>query len=126
MNERIKKLRKELGLSQKSFGERIGLTRDNIANIEGNRAEIKDVVIKAICKEFNVSETWLRTGEGDVHKQPTDDLSEVIAEIVNDDSPVRDSILKIMKAYMKLDDASKEVINKFVEELHSNDKKEGR
>ena len=126
MNERIKKLRKELGLSQKGFGERIGLTRDNIANIEGNRAEIKDVVIKAICKEFDINETWLRTGEGDTYKQPTDEISDIVAEIIHDDSPVRGSILKIMKAYMQLDDASKEVINKFVEELHNNDKKEGR
>lgn len=126
MNERIKNIRKELGLSQKSFGERIGLTRDNIANIEGNRAEIKDVVIKAICKEFDINETWLRTGDGDKYKQPTDEISDIVAEIIHDDSPVRNSIFKIMKAYMQLDDASKEVINKFIEELNSNDKKEGR
>lgn len=65
MNNRIQQIRKSLGLNQSDFGSRIGLSRDSIANIEGGRIEIKDVVIKLICKEFNINEEWLRTGNGE-------------------------------------------------------------
>lgn len=71
MHSRIQNIRKSLGLSQSEFGSRIGLSRDSIANIEGNRTEIKDVVIKLICREFNVDEEWLRTGEGEMYAPQT-------------------------------------------------------
>lgn len=71
MNSRIQDIRTELGLSQTSFGEKIGLSRDNIANIEGGRVVIKDVVIKSICREFNINENWLRTGEGNMRVPQT-------------------------------------------------------
>ena len=119
MNNRIKELRKSLNLSQKNFGERIGLTRDNIANIEGDRAEIKDVIVKSVCREFNVSERWLRTGEGDMYLQPKDEIADIVAEIIGMDSPIRDSIIGIVESYLKLDDQSKKVIDGFVNELHS-------
>ena len=118
MNNRIKELRKSLNLSQKSFGERIGLTRDNIANIEGDRAEIKEVFIKSVCREFNVSERWLRTGEGDMYLQPKDEVADIVAEIIGMESPIRDSIIGIVETYLKLDEPSKKVIDGFVAELH--------
>ena len=62
MHERIKQVRIEAGLSQRDFGARIGVSRDTIASIESNRIEIKDVFVKAICREFQVRESWLRTG----------------------------------------------------------------
>lgn len=71
MHSRIHDIRKSLGLSQSDFGARIGLSRDSIANIEGNRTEIKDVVIKLICREFNIDEEWLRTGEGEMYSPQT-------------------------------------------------------
>ena len=66
MNERIKALRKELGLSQAEFGEKIGVSRSVIANIELNRVEPKDLMVKHICDVFNVNELWLTDGSGDV------------------------------------------------------------
>ena len=69
MHERIKQVRIEAGLSQRDFGARIGVSRDTVASIESNRIEIKDVFVKAICREFQVRESWLRTGEGDEREE---------------------------------------------------------
>lgn len=66
MNERMKKLRKTLGLTQQDFADRIGIARGNIGAYEVNKNAPSDAVISLICREFNVSENWLRTGEGDM------------------------------------------------------------
>lgn len=64
MHERIKKLRKELGLTQQEFADRIAISRGALATYEVGRNEPIDAVIALICREFNVNEKWLRTGEG--------------------------------------------------------------
>lgn len=66
MNERLKKLRKTLDLTQQKFGERIGVKGNTIAQYELGRNEPIDAVINLICREFNVNEEWLRTGTGDM------------------------------------------------------------
>ena len=66
LNERIKKLRKVLDLTQQEFADKIGVKRNTIATYEIGRNVPLDAVIVLICREFNVSETWLRTGEGDM------------------------------------------------------------
>lgn len=64
MNERIKLIRKNSGLSQESFGERIKVTRGSISKIESGINNPSDQTIKLICSEFCVNEDWLRTGAG--------------------------------------------------------------
>lgn len=66
MGERIKELRKALNLTQQEFSDRIGVKRNTIAQYETGRNDPIDAVISLICREFNVSETWLRTGEGEM------------------------------------------------------------
>jgi len=66
LNERLKKLRKALDLTQQEFADRIGVKRNTIATYEIARNTPLDAVIASICREFNVSETWLRTGEGEM------------------------------------------------------------
>ena len=66
MNERLKKLRKALDLTQQEFADRIGVKRNTIATYEIGRNTPLVAVIASICREFNVSETWLRTGEGEM------------------------------------------------------------
>lgn len=66
MNTRIEIVRKHIGLSRAAFGNRIGVSGDVINNLERGRVEIKDHIIKLICKEFNVREEWLRDGTGEM------------------------------------------------------------
>lgn len=81
MNDRIKKLRKALDLTQQEFADRIGMKQNTIATYEMGRATPSDPTINNICKEFNVSETWLRTGEGDMFVPLSKD--EAITAFVN-------------------------------------------
>ena len=66
MNERIRKLRKHLDMTQREFGERLGIKGNTIANYELGRNEPIDAVISLICREFNVNEEWLRNGTGEM------------------------------------------------------------
>ena len=67
MNERLKELRKSLGLSQEEFAKRIGLKGGAISLIECGRRNITTQVVTATCREFGVNEEWLREGVGDMY-----------------------------------------------------------
>lgn len=110
MFKRIKEIRAEINLNQSEFGKRIGLSRDTVANIEGSRAEIKDIYIKSICREFHVNETWLRTGEGEMFlPEVEDDLAEYVRS-----RGASELELKIIRAYFDLDlDTRRELIEHF-------------
>ena len=68
MQNRIKELRKSLGLNQTEFGNRIGVGQTTIAGYEIGSRVPSDAIIKSICREFAVNETWLRTGAGDMYR----------------------------------------------------------
>ena len=80
MNERIRKLRRELDLTQQEFADRIGIKRGAIANYEIGRNEPVDAVVSLICREYNVNEEWLRNGTGKMFLQDTNDELDALAE----------------------------------------------
>lgn len=72
IGERIGCLRKELKMSRRVFGEKLGVSESVIVNIEYDRLkrpEQKGSLYKLICREYNVDESWLRTGEGEMFKK---------------------------------------------------------
>ncbi len=87
LGERIKKVRKELDFTQQAFGKKIGMKQNTIALIEGGRGT-SDQTIYAICREFNVNETWLRTGEGEmfVKQDPKDELAAAVDRLITGES----------------------------------------
>lgn len=98
IHERFKTLRKELGLTQQEFAEQINLRRNSIAQIELGYRNPSGAVLALICKTFNVNETWLRTGEGEMFmRAPTDIMSEVAEKLgLNEFEQL------ILNAYVKL------------------------
>lgn len=72
-NERVKAIRKELHMTMDAFGARLGVGKTAISKIENGERNLTDQMAKAICREFNVSEEWLRTGEGEMFQQTADD-----------------------------------------------------
>lgn len=70
MNERLKSLRKSLGLNQKEMGDRLKLSQTHISSLENGAREVTDRIISDICRLFNVNENWLHTGEGEMFVQP--------------------------------------------------------
>ena len=66
MSNRIKAVREALNLSQREFGEKLGVSRDVISNIEYGRVQPKELFLRHICQLYKVNEYWLETGKGEM------------------------------------------------------------
>ena len=87
MNNRIKQLREIECLTQQKFADRLHIKRGAVANYEIGRNTPSDSVIALICREFDVNETWLRTGEGDmfIPKDLDDEIAEFMGTVLRED-----------------------------------------
>ena len=83
VNDRIKALRKTLGLSQAEFGEKVGVSRSVIVNAELDRAKTKELLLRHICEVFNVNDDWLLDGRGDmfVGGEPPNKMTDEIVRL---------------------------------------------
>ena len=80
INQRIKELRKQLRYNQKDFGKKIGIGQAGVSWIEQDGNTVTDQNIRIICDAFNVSERWLRTGEGPQQRETREALLDKLAE----------------------------------------------
>lgn len=87
IKDRVMLVRQQVGLSQRAFAERIGVSYGVIANIEYNKAPMTRVVGIAICSKFNIREEWLFHGEGDM--SAPDDLVSQLCDQRNLDAAQR-------------------------------------
>lgn len=95
-NERVKEIRKTLGLTLEKFGERIGVTRGSMSNIENGNRNLTEQMTKSICREFSVDYMWLTTGEGEMFIDTDDDFIERIDRIMAGEDEARKSLFKFM------------------------------
>lgn len=70
LNERIKEVRRNLGLSQKDFAEKVGISQRSVSWGEQPGNNVPDSTIKSLCIVFRINETWLRTGDGNMFIEP--------------------------------------------------------
>lgn len=117
MQERLKALRLKLNLTQSAFASRIGTTQNVVANYEIGRRNPSSSALNNICKEFNVNETWLRTGEGEMFqpKSRNDELLDYARRIAEGDPGSIQA--KILTAMTRLTDAQWEVLAQVAEQL---------
>lgn len=95
-NERVKEIRKTLGLTLEKFGERIGVTRGSMSNIENGNRNLTEQTTKSICREFSVDYMWLTTGEGEMFIDTDDDFIERIDRIMAGEDEARKNLFKFM------------------------------
>lgn len=95
-NERVKEIRKSLGLTLEKFGERIGVTRGSMSNIENGNRNLTEQMTKSICREFSVDYMWLTTGEGEMFIDSDDDFIERIDRIMAGEDEARKNLFKFM------------------------------
>ena len=110
LNERIREVRKYLGLSQKDFAEKVGISQRSVSWGEQPGNNVPDSTIKSLCIVFRISEAWLRTGEGEMLEQPeTFSLDRYLKE--NGCTALE---MEIVKAYFELDfDTRQKVFDHF-------------
>lgn len=94
--ERIREVRNTLGLTLEKFGDRLGVTKVAISNIEKGNRNLTEQMTKAICREFNVDYMWLTTGDGEMFIDNDDDFIERIDRIMAGEDEARKNLFKFM------------------------------
>lgn len=94
--ERVKQVRKSLGLTMEKFGDRLGVTKTAISLIESGKNNLTDANIKAICREFNVDYIWLTSGDGEMFVESDDDFMERIDRIMAGENDARKNMIKTL------------------------------
>lgn len=116
MDKRIKELRKALNLTQNELGSRIGMTPNTITNYETGRRVPSNQVIFSICREFNVNEDWLRTGNGDMFNPISEDeeLDLYVGRISGGSDEFKKNLIKTL---CKLSEDEWDVLKKIISEM---------
>lgn len=118
--ERVKEVRKALGLTLEKFGEKLGVKKNAISQIENGRNSLTDQMQKAICREYSVDYIWLTTGEGEMFVDTDDDFFERIDRIMAGENETRKNMFK---ALLYASDEDIEALARIIE-LFSNAKKD--
>ena len=97
-NERIKQLRKKLNLTLEDFGRRVGVGKSAISDIERGRNAVSEQMRKSVCREFHVSESWLRTGEGEmlIQRSRKEEIEAFFEDIATDDENFRARLISVL------------------------------
>lgn len=124
-NERVKEVRKALGLTLEKFGERIGVTRGSMSNIENGNRNLTEQMTKSICREFSVDYIWLTTGEGEMFIDTDDDFLERIDRIMAGEDDARKNLFKFMLELSDEDiEALERLMKKAIEFAQNNKEKD--
>lgn len=117
IGDRIRELRKRLELNQTEFGERIGVTFGAISGYESGRRDCSDSVILSIVREYRCSESWLRTGEGEMFPPRTEEeeLSALFASMLTNPDAAFEK--KVVSALPKLPPEAWIAFGEFAKEL---------
>lgn len=120
MNNRLKKLRKELDLTQQQFADKLGVARNNIAGYETGKRSPSDAATSLICKTFNVSEDWLRNGIGPMFLEAPEDneIKSLLSSLLDPNrDKMYDVIIEFMKVYANLSPNSQKALNELADKL---------
>lgn len=119
MQNRIKELRKSLGLNQTEFAKKLGIAPNTISSYEAGTIAPSSAIIKSICREYGVNETWLRTGAGDMRRKRSDaqELGELIrSRLIDSPESFQSALVRLL---LRLDPDGPELrrLRQFCEEL---------
>lgn len=116
LKDRIKKIRKEFDLTQQEFADRIGIARGNVGAYEVGKNAPSDAVISLICREFNVNEDWLKTGQGEMFIPRTRNqiITDFAGDLINEPASFR---TRLIEGLAKLDTSDWEDIERIILKL---------
>lgn len=112
MKDRIKEVRKYAELSQTKFAEKLKISRSAMSKLESGENTPSEQTISLICKEFNVREEWLRTGNGEMYNEKDGTFTGLLAELEETDDEFIKSLITV---YMGLDEDSKQALRKIAD-----------
>lgn len=110
MNERIKELRRALKISQEKFGARIKISGASVSKIESGENNPSEQTLSLIVSEFNVSETWLRNGVGDMFKASNSEAERLVKKY-----SFPDIVGKLLTVYEGLNEGQQEAVLEYAQ-----------
>lgn len=110
INERIKLLRKELGLNQTDFGEKIGIKVSQASYIEKAGNPVTQRVVQLICTVFNISEKWLTEGKGDMYTSDEEAILDKLAGMYD----LSESQMIFAKQWLQLPATAKDAVVDYI------------
>ena len=128
MNERIKQLISSMNIKRAEFARRLSLSQPFVSELCSGAKAPSDRTILDICREFGVSETWLRTGEGEmfIHLSRDEEIAAFMGRVMKGEQP--DFRRRLSAVLSKLDTEEWELLEKMaqklVEELDADKSKE--
>ncbi len=114
MNERVKELRKALGLTSEKFGAKLGVGKTAISGIETGRRGLTDQMFLSICREYNVNPGWLETGNGPMFREDPNENDYMIAASKLSDDPL---VTSCLIEYAKLQPNERDIVRKYIDNL---------
>ena len=108
--ERVKELRTALSLTLEKFGDRVGVTKVAISNIEKGNRNLTEQMIKSICREFNVNYDWLVYGEGEMFSELPKTILDELCRVYDLDEIDR----KLIQEYIKMSKESRRVLKDYI------------
>lgn len=120
MNERIKELRKALGLTLEKFGDRVGVTKQTVSRIENGKNNVTDQMFKSIVREFNVNPEWLESGKGEMFATLSthDQIEKIVTTALNGEDDFR---IQVFTALGEMTDAEWDLVRNFVRKIKLED-----
>lgn len=115
--DRLIEIRKKLGYSQAKFASQLGLSRNFINQVENRNKNVSERTVSDICREFDINETWLKTGEGNMFIELTkeEEIATFIGEVLRDED---DSFKKrLISGLAALDETGWEVLENFLNSI---------
>lgn len=115
--ERVKAIRKALGLTLEKFGEPLGVKKQTVSRIENGVNNITEQMAKAICREFYVNMEWLQNGSGEMFIQQTKDeqIAAFVGDLLKDEE---DSFKRrLISALAGLDDDGWDFLDQFLDSV---------
>ena len=114
MNERIRELRKTLGLTLEKFGANLGVGKTAISKIESGDRGLTDQMFLSVVREYNVNPDWLRNGTGPMFLDAPDQNDFMTAVAGLSDDPL---VVSFLVEYAKLRPDERAVIKKYVDNI---------
>ena len=112
-SEHVKEIRKTLDLTMEKFGEKLGVGKTAISNIESGNRNLTEQMSKAICREYNVNYDYLMYGEGEMF----DDLPQTIVDELCAQYDLNDFDKALVEMYVSLPAGSRERIKEYMKQL---------
>lgn len=116
LKDRIRTLRRDLGLTQVEFSKRIFMSSDAVSMMERGVTVPTSRTISLICSEFNVRREWLETGEGEMYDLPLDEETVMFARLAKRTSASADALKLVIKCYLSLGDDGIAVLDRLIEQ----------